>query len=210
MCLPFLLLKILRRLLAVIVAAAIIYLGVTFVQVYKESITARPVRSQAIVVMGTAEYNGVASRDLSARLDEADLLYRQKYAPLIFVTGGSSPGDAYSEAGVGKTYLNGKGVPSGAVIANPVGRDSWESVVSVSKLLTSRGIHSVIVVSDGFHLLRATQMVSSLGFSTSAAKSINSPVHGVQLAIDYARETVAVSASRIVGYKFLSVLRHGS
>ncbi|TAN23163.1 MAG: YdcF family protein [Actinomycetota bacterium] len=210
MCFPFLIFKIVKRLLVAVVAIAIIYLVVTFIQVYKESVTARPAHSQAIVVMGTAEYNGVASHDLSARLDEADTLYRQKYAPVIFVTGGSSPGDAYTEAEVGKTYLTDKGVPSGAIVSSPVGRDSWESVVSVSKLLSARGIRNVIVVSDGFHLLRATQMISSLGFTTTAARSANSPVHGVQLVVDYARETIAVAASRIVGYKFLSVLRHGS
>lgn len=188
----------------------VVYLGWTFVEVYKEAVTAKPVQSQAIVVMGSAEYNGVPSRDLASRLDKAKLLFQEKYAPLIFLTGGSAPGDQYSEASAGEKYLVSKGVPSSSIIANPIGRDTWESVVSVSALLKSHNIKSVIVVSDGFHLLRSTQMVSSLGYKTSAAPAINSPVHGVQLAIDFGRETVAVAASRIVGYKFLSVLRHGS
>lgn len=210
MCLPFLILRIIRRLFFLVLAIAILYLGWTFVQVYKEAVTAKPIRSQAIVVMGSAEFNGVPSRDLASRLDEAKVLFQEKYAPLIFLTGGSAPGDKYSEAGAGKQYLISKGVPSSSIIANPIGRDTWESVVSVSSLLKSHHIHSVIVVSDGFHLLRSTQMVSSLGYKISAARAINSPVHGVQLAIDFGRETVAVAASRIVGYKFLSVLRHGN
>ena len=210
MCLPFLIFKIIRHLAMLIVAVIVIYLGFTFVQVYKESITAKPIRSQAIVVMGAAEYNGVPSGDFAARLNEARLLFQEKYAPLIFLTGGSAPGDKYSEAGAGSTYLEKMGVPSSAIVANPVGRDTWESIVSVSSLLSTRGIHRVIVVSDGFHLLRSTQMIDSLGFASSAAESVNSPVHGLQLLLDYGRESVAVASSRIVGYKFLSVLRHGS
>lgn len=192
-----------------IIVVAIVYLGVTFVQVYKEAVTAKPVRSQAIVVMGSAEYNGVPSRDLASRLDKAELLYKEHYAPLIFLTGGSIPGDKFTEAGAGKTYLEAKGIPSSAIVANPVGRDSWESLVSVSGPLKAHKVTTVIVVSDGFHLLRSTQMLGSLGFATSASPAINSPVHGVQLMIDFGRETVAVAASRVVGYKFLSVLRHG-
>lgn len=210
MCLPLLLLRILRRAFVLVVLVCIVYLAGTLVQVYKEAVTAKPVPSQAIVVMGSAEYNGLPSRDLTSRLDEALKLYRQKSAPLIFLTGGSKPGDKYSEAGVGMAYLEQKGVPASALIASPVGRDTWESVVAVSKILKSRGVGSVIVVSDGFHLLRSTQMMSSLGFSTSAAAAVNSPITGIQLWKDFGRETVAVAASRVVGYKFLSVLRHGN
>lgn len=210
MCLPILLFKIIRRVFFLVAIVALVFLGWEFVQVYKESVTARPVNSQAIVVMGSAEYNGIPSRDLAARLDEAQVLFDKKFADKIFLTGGSAPGDKYSEAGAGKTYLVNRGVPSRSIVANPVGRDTWESVVSVSKVLSKQGIHSVIVVSDGFHLFRSTQMMQSLGYKTSAAASTNSPVHGIQLIIDFARETVAISASKFVGYKFLSVLRHGN
>ncbi len=210
MCLPILMLRILRRVFLVVLGVAIVYLGVTLVQVYKESVTAKPVVSQAIVVMGTAEYNGVPSRDLAARLDEADLLFKKNYAPLIFLTGGSAPGDKFTEAGVGVTYLESKGVPAIDMVQDPSGRDTWESLTSVSKLLAARKIHSVIIVSDGFHLLRCTQIITSLGYAASAAASADSPVKGTQLYIDYGRETLAVAASRIVGYKFLSVVRHGS
>lgn len=207
---PFLLFRIARRFITLVIVLALVYLGWILLQVYKEAVTAKPLHSQAIVVMGTAEYDGVPSRDLTARLDEAKALYEKRYAPLIFLTGGSIPGDTYTEAGAGETYLESQGVPKSAIVANPVGRDTWESVVSVSKLLKAHHIKSVIIVSDGFHLLRSTQMVSSLGYSTSAGAALNSPVHGVQLLIDFGRETVAVAASKIVGYKFLSVLRHGS
>ncbi len=210
MCLPILVLKLIRRVVTLVLAALIVYLGVTLYQVYRESTTAKPVPSQAIVVMGSAEYNGIPSRDLAARLNEADLLYKEKYAPVIYVTGGLAPGDKFTEAGAGKTFLEGKGVPASSVVSDAVGRDTWESITSVAKELSTRKITSVIIVSDGFHLMRCVQMITSLGFKATAAAAVNSPVKGTQLAIDYGRETLAVAAARIVGYKFLSVLRHGS
>ncbi len=210
MCLPILLLRLLRRVFSLVVAAIVVYFGVTLYQVYHEATSARPVNSQVIVVMGSAEYNGTPSRDLAARLNEAYSLFNKGYANLIFLTGGSLPGDKYSEAGVGETYLAAKGVPTTAMVADGVGLDTWQSLSSVATLLSTRGIKSVIVVSDGFHLLRCTQILTSLGFKTSAAAAANSPVKGVQLAIDYGRETIAVAAARIVGYKLLSMVRHGS
>lgn len=209
MCLPILVFKILRRLFVLSVIAAIVYFGFTLYQVYRESTTAKPAVSQAIVVMGSAQYNGVPSSDLAARLDEADQLFKKSYAPFIFLTGGSAPGDQYSEAGTGERYLAKEGVPASALVSSPVGRDTWESITAVSKLLLARKINRVIVVSDGFHLLRSTQMLQSLGFRTSAAASANSPVHGAQLLIDYGREALAVGLARITGYKFLSIVRHG-
>lgn len=209
MCLPFLVLKVIRYLFMLVISLLIAYFVVTLYQVYKESTTAKPIRSQAIVVMGSSEDNGSPSPDLVARLREAETLFRENYAPTIFLTGGARRGGSFTEAGVGKTYLESQGISAADLVSSSSGRDTWGSLTAVSKLLKARGISSAIVVSDGYHLLRSTQILGSLGFSVSAAAAANSPVQGVQLYLSYAREAVAVAAGRVVGYKFLSLVRHG-
>src|SRR4051812_29357233 len=54
---------------------------------------ARP--SDAIVVLGAAQWDGKPSPVLQARLDHAADLYRAGYAPEIIVTGGVGIGDQY-------------------------------------------------------------------------------------------------------------------
>ncbi|MCU1375868.1 MAG: YdcF family protein, partial [Actinomycetia bacterium] len=80
-----------RRLIKVGLLVALVvvgYFAVTFVQVWSASRRddARP--SQAIIVLGAAQYNGTPSPVLKARLDHAAKLYEAKIAPVIVLTGG--------------------------------------------------------------------------------------------------------------------------
>jgi vancomycin permeability regulator SanA len=59
--------------------------------------------SDAIVVLGAAQWNGSPSTILKARLDHAFDLYASGYATMIVLTGGIGPGDTYSESEVSKT-----------------------------------------------------------------------------------------------------------
>ncbi len=60
--------------------------------------------SDAIGVLGAAEYDGMPSPVFRARLDHAHDLYNRGIAPLIITLGGTS-GDQYSEGAVGRDYL---------------------------------------------------------------------------------------------------------
>jgi vancomycin permeability regulator SanA len=78
-------------------------------------------------VLGAAQYNGVPTPDLRARLDHAVSLWRANLAPLVVVTGGKEPGDTYTEASTGGRYLRANGVPPADIILESTGRDSWQS-----------------------------------------------------------------------------------
>jgi uncharacterized SAM-binding protein YcdF (DUF218 family) len=110
--------------------------------------------ADAIVVLGAAQYNGHPSPVLQARLDHAVLLYREGLAPLLVVTGGVGPGDRTSEAAVGNRYLQGRGVPPGAVVVRAEGRTTEESIRAVSGWMRSRGLSRALLVSDPFHMAR--------------------------------------------------------
>ena len=53
------------------------------------------------MVMGAAQYNGVPSPDLAARLNEALKLFDNKDSSLIMLTGGKEKGDVYTESEAG-------------------------------------------------------------------------------------------------------------
>ena len=88
-------LKLLLRVLSAVVSLAVLYFGVTFIQIWLTGHEHSTAKAQAILVFGTTEDNGTPSAELQARLDQALLLYRDGRAPWIAVTGGNRPGDVY-------------------------------------------------------------------------------------------------------------------
>ncbi len=116
------------RIAFLILAAIVLYFGVTLVQVWLTSRQYDPHPAGAILVMGAAQYDCVPSPDLRARLDQAAQLYRQGYAPLIMVTGNKEPGDKCTESQSGAMYLEEiHGVPKSAIL-EAGGDDSYENI----------------------------------------------------------------------------------
>jgi uncharacterized SAM-binding protein YcdF (DUF218 family) len=134
----------------------------------------RPV--DAIVVLGTAQYNGRPGPVLEARLRRTLELYRAGYASLIVATGGRMTGDAFTEAEASRDYLTGNGVPEVAILLENEGQNSWESMQGVARLLERRGLSSVLLVSDGFHLLRLEVMARDLGLDAYSTAADESPI----------------------------------
>lgn len=134
----------------------------------------RPV--DAIVVLGTAQYNGRPSPVLRARLDRVLEVYEEGIAPLVVVTGGRREGDAFTEAEASHDYLVERGVPDAAILLEDEGRDSWESLQGVDALLEARDLSRVLLVSDGFHLFRVKKMAHDLGLTAYATAATDSPI----------------------------------
>lgn len=189
--------KIVLGLLGVLV----LYVGVTFVQVWLASRQDNAQAAQAIVVFGTAQYNGEPSPVLKARLDHAISLYRRKLAPVVVVTGGRQPGDRFTEAAASANYLSAHGVPDGDVLREVSGQSSWQSLAATASFLKERGIKRVLLVSDPFHSFRIGAMADELGLEGHASPTQSSPISGFSAAKYMARETAAVAVGRIIGYR---------
>ena len=135
---------------------------------------ARPV--EAIVILGTAQFNGRPGAVLRARLDRALSLYEGGSAPLLVVTGGRQPGDRFTEAEAARDYLIERGVQPAAILMENEGRNTWESMRGVAALLSEQGLSRVLFVSDGFHLFRVKLMARDLGLAAFAAPASDSPI----------------------------------
>src|SRR3954467_15827918 len=84
--------------------------------------------SDSIVVLGSAQYNGVPSSIFEARLEHALDLYQNGVAPVIVTVGGKETGDQFTEAEAGRDYLAAAGVPDDALLAIQEGADTLESM----------------------------------------------------------------------------------
>ncbi|MDQ6928664.1 MAG: YdcF family protein [Actinomycetota bacterium] len=179
----------------------VLYVAVTFVQVWLASRQDNAQPAQAIVVFGTAQYNGEPSPVLKARLDHAIDLYRRKFAPVIVVTGGRLPGDRFTEATASANYLSSHGVPDGNVLREVSGQSSWQSLAATASFLKDRGIKRVLLVSDPFHSYRIGAMADELGLEGHASPTRTSPISGFSAAKYMVRETAAVAVGRLIGYR---------
>ena len=195
--------RIAGRVVLGLVALMVVYLAVTFAQVWWASRRddARPV--QAIVVLGAAQYNCRPSPVLRSRLDHTIDLYRRRLAPLIVVTGGNQPGDRCTEATASADYLLAHGVPDARILREVSGRSTWESLAASKRFLQRRGVNTVLFVSDPFHSERLVSIASEVKLHGYVSPTRTSPIHGLAVVPYYLRETVAVAAGRIIGFRRL-------
>jgi uncharacterized SAM-binding protein YcdF (DUF218 family) len=147
--------------LAVAVTVMIVWIAWLSVRIEQQSSIDEARPADVILVLGAAEYRGRPSPVLRARLDHAFELYQRGLAPRILTTGGAGGDPVFTEGGVGRAYLISRGVPSEVITAETEAESTVESTTMAGEIMRRMGLHSVIVVSDGYHIYRVKKMLES-------------------------------------------------
>jgi uncharacterized SAM-binding protein YcdF (DUF218 family) len=184
-------------------ALLLVYLSVTFVQVWMAARRDEARRSDAIIVLGAAQFDGRPSAVLAARLDHAHELYARDIAPVIVVTGGNQPGDRFTEAGTGASYLHDLGVPETDILRETTGKSSWQSLAASARFLRERDMTRVVLVSDAYHSARIKAIADEVGLDAVTSPTRTSPIQGAGEYRRMAGETLRVAAGRVFGYGWL-------
>jgi uncharacterized SAM-binding protein YcdF (DUF218 family) len=193
-------LKIALRVALALFAVLFVYLSVVFVQVWLASRRDDARRSDAIVVLGAAQFDGRPSQVLTARLDHAIDLFRRGIAPIVVVTGGKQTGDRFTEAGTSASYLHDHGVPDRKILRETTGRSSWQSLASAARILKTRNLTRVVLVSDPYHAARINDIAHEVGLRAVSSPTRTSPIKGVGVWRRIFTETIRVAAGRVFGY----------
>ena len=188
------------------VGSLLLYYLVTLAQVVHTGGEHAAAPSDAIVVMGAAQYDGRPSPQLEARLDHVVDLWREGVAPLVVVTGGKRPGDRFTEAEASSNYLVDAGVPSDAIVEVGEGSTTYESVVAAAPAMAERGIGAVALVTDPYHALRSRLIVEREGFEVDVATTPSSLVRGSGAWRRNLQEAAGVAVGRVIGFDRLSDL----
>jgi uncharacterized SAM-binding protein YcdF (DUF218 family) len=178
------------------------YLAVTAVQVWLTSRHSEPRVAQAVVVMGAAQYDGVPSPDLAARLSDAYSLWHRRLVPLVVVTGYKEPGDLFTEAQASAIWLKARGVPARDIV-EVGGDDSWANLSDAAAALHQRGLDRVLIATDGFHEDRSLAIATNVGLRAWPVPATSSPITGWSTVPYFAKETLGVAIGRIAGYQRL-------
>ncbi len=157
--------------------------------------------SDAIVVLGSAQYNGVPSSIFEARLEHALALWEDGVAPVVVTVGGRAAGDQFTEAEAGRAYLRDAGVPEESLLAVTEGVDTLESMRAVGTAYGERGWSSAVLVTDPWHAMRAERMAEDAGVSAESSPTRQGPaVQTRATQFRYIlRETAAYLLYRVTG-----------
>ena len=156
-----------RTVTGLVVLLLTLFLGYLFYvakQIERQSTIDEAREADVIIVLGAAEYRGKPSPVLQGRLNHALLLYLRGLAPYILTTGGAGGDPVYTEGEVGRAYLTEHGVPSEALVVEPQGSTTAQSVEAAAEIMHRMNLRSCIVVSDGYHIYRVKRLLQAQGF----------------------------------------------
>jgi vancomycin permeability regulator SanA len=198
--------RVLAKVGAVAVSIVVTYVLVCVGQVWLLGRTDQARPTQAIVVMGVAQYDGRPSPQLQARLDHVLTLWNTGLAPLVVTTGGNQPGDRFTEAEASRRYLVEAGVPESAILFENEGSSTLESLQRVDSLLDAQDITEVVIVTDAYHAARSRLVARSLGLQAHVSATPSSVVVGGENLRRHVQEGVGIALANFIGFEQLERL----
>ena len=199
----------LARVVGLLVAISSLYGSINLAQVWWVGRSDQATAVDAIVVLGVAQYDGRPSPQLQARLDHALTLLLEGASPLVITTGGNQPGDRFTEAETSANYLiKGLGIDYQAVeiLQENNGSTTRESLIGVRDIMQSRGLHSVLIVTDPYHSLRSRLIAQDLGLVAYVSPTRTSPLQGASAVSRHVREALGVAVAHLIGFSNLERL----
>ena len=197
------------RFVGLLLIISLVYGCINLAQVWWVGRSDQATAVDAIVVLGVAQYDGRPSPQLQARIDHALTLLQEGASPLVITTGGNQPGDRFTEAEASANYLiKGLGIDYQAVeiLQENNGSTTRESLIGVRDIMQSRGLHSVLIVTDPYHSLRSRLIAQDLGLVAYVSPTRTSPLRGASAVSRHVREALGVAVAHLVGFANLERL----
>jgi len=169
------LVRLVGKTVATLLTVALVVLAVTGALVWWTARADDRRVSDAIVVLGAAQFDGRPSSVFTARLVHARNLWRDDVAPRIITVGGNREGDRFTEASAGKAWLVAHGVPEARILAVQTGSDTLSSLTAVNERMQGRGWSTAVIVTDPWHALRAGSMAADRGIDAAVSPARRGP-----------------------------------
>lgn len=154
--------------------------------------------SDVIVVLGSGlRRDNSPGPSLYRRTSKAAELYQQGIAPNIICTGGFTAGHTRSEASACAELLIGYGVPAQAITLEERSRSTLENAAYTREIMDADGWQTAVVVSDGYHLLRAGWIFQQAGINAVTSPADTDPP-AYSLLVSVAREVAALHLQALI------------
>lgn len=124
--------------------------------------------ADCILVLGAGlKPDGSPSDMLRDRLSFACDLWQEGVSDTVLISGDRAS-ESYDEVTAMKNYLLAHGVPEEAILEDPMGFSTSESLIRAKEVY---GYENIVVVTQRYHLYRALYVAEKIGFD---AKGVNS------------------------------------
>lgn len=131
--------------------------------------------ADCIIVLGARVVPpGVAGLSLQARAGRAAELFQAGAAAHIVCTGGVGRTPPAESIAATEALVR-QGVPRAAIEREEVSTSTWENATEAATICRARGWKRVIIVSDAYHVWRATRNFRVQGLQASAAAAPDPP-----------------------------------
>lgn len=153
------------------------------IQIYRFGKFSKLEKSDCVIVLGCSVYGETPSPFLKSRTEEAFRLYKEGYAKYIIASGGMGPGEKISEAEAIKRCLIDLGMDEKYIIKEDKSTSTMENLNNSKEIMKDKGFNSAIVVSNKYHLKRASLMTKKTGIDASFSgvfvkEHVNHEVYG--------------------------------
>lgn len=149
-----------------------------------------------VIVLGAQVRGTALSRALKARLDTAYEYLADNESTMVIVSGGQGSGEDISEAEAMSQYLKSKGILEDRIIKEDQATNTYENI-NYSKELMTEGSHFTVLVTNEFHVFRATSIAKKLGLT--GVQGLGAPTDDIMTLSYYVREFLAVVKDKLVG-----------
>ena len=162
----------LMGLLALVLAGALVYVGIVAMVVWRAGHIPPAEDYDAIIVLGAqVKPDGEPSIQLEWRLDAAIAAWREKSTPIV-TCGAQGDNEPAPEALVMRDYLVAAGVPEGDILVDPHSYNTRQNIHNAAELLKGHAVERVLIVTSDYHLSRSLALARDEGLT---ATGIGSP-----------------------------------
>jgi vancomycin permeability regulator SanA len=124
---------------------------------------------------------------LAGRLEVAADLVRTGRARVVLVSG-DARGTSGNEISAMTAYLHRRGVPTGSVVGDPYGLDSYNTCARAARVY---GVRRALLVTQGYHLPRTVMLCRRVGIDAHGVRARCDGCRTVTLVANTARESLA-------------------
>ena len=149
-----------------------------------------------LIVLGAkVKPGGIPSLSLQYRLDAALDYLKENQQTKVIVSGGQGPDEEQTEASFMRDYLIANGIEKNRIITEEQSTSTYENLYYSFALLPETE-QAVTIVSNDFHLRRATYIANELGYETDVI--VASTPRSVEIKLNI-RERLALLRTYILG-----------
>ena len=130
---------------------------------YATQPTQLPKHADAAVVLGAAAWGDKPSPVFRERINHAIALYQSERVEKLIFTGGTRKEGYPSEGEVARKFAIKQGIPSHDILYETRSKDTYQNLANTRLLIQKHKLHSVIIVSDPYHMARAIAIAQDLG-----------------------------------------------